>query len=70
MLKRRPNRALYLHSLRRMTPEQRLAKAFELSEQSKQLFLAGLRARFGQLPADEFRKLALERLEKCHNRRY
>jgi hypothetical protein len=53
-----------------MTPAQRLAKAFELSEQSKRLFLAGLRARFPELNQQELHRLALERLAKCHNRNY
>jgi len=32
---------MYLKILRRMTPEERLKKAFELSEFSKALFLEG-----------------------------
>lgn len=53
-----------------MTPAQRLAKAFELSESSKQMFLAGLRQRFPDLSGPELHRLALERLAKCHNRNY
>jgi hypothetical protein len=53
-----------------MTPEQRLNKAFELSEFSKALFLAGLRQRYPELKEEELHKLMLERLEKCHNRNY
>jgi hypothetical protein len=53
-----------------MTPDQRLAKAFELSALTKQLFLDGLRRRFPDLPEDEFWRLALRRLEQCHNRNY
>ena len=68
--KPRPNHQLYLESLRRMSPAQRLAKAFELSEFSKQLFITGLRKRFPDLPPDEFHKLLLDRLAKCHNRNY
>lgn len=60
----------YLAVLRRMSPEQRLRKAFELSIFAKELFLHGLRRRFPELNDEEFRKLALERLEKCHNRIY
>lgn len=41
--KPRPNHRIYLEILRRMTPEQRLLKAFELSEMAKGLFLTGLR---------------------------
>jgi len=69
-LKKRPNHRQYIEVLRRMSPEQRLLKAFELSEFSKQLFIHGLRRRFPDLPEEEFRKLLLERLDKCHNRNY
>jgi hypothetical protein len=53
-----------------MTPEQRLAKAFELSAFAKSLFVEGLRKRFPDLSEEEFHKLLLSRLEKCHNRNY
>ena len=53
-----------------MTPEQRLRKAVELSEFSKQLFIHGLRKRYPSLPESEFRTLLLKRLDKCHNRNY
>lgn len=53
-----------------MTAEERLLKAFELSEFSKQLFSEGLRRRFPDLPEAEFHSLLLDRLAKCHNRTY
>jgi hypothetical protein len=68
--KPRPNHLLYLESLRRMTPALRLAKAFELSDFSKQLFVTGLRKRFPNLSPEEFHTLLLDRLAKCHNRNY
>jgi len=68
--KPRPNRQLYLQVLRSMTPWQRLMKAFELSARTKALFIHGLRRRFPDLPPEEFHKLLLARLEKCHNRNY
>jgi hypothetical protein len=68
--KPRPNHRLYIQILRRMTPEQRLRKAFELSEFARQLFTEGLRRRFPSLPEPEFRKLLQERLDKCHNRNW
>jgi hypothetical protein len=68
--KPRPNHARYLGILRAMTPEQRLLKAFELSEFSKSLFIAGLRRRFPDAAESEFRRILFERLEKCHNRNY
>jgi hypothetical protein len=68
--KPRPNHRLYLQVLRQMTPEQRLQKAFELSELTRRLFAQGLRKRFPDLPEDEFHTLLLTRLGKCHNRTY
>ena len=69
-IKPQPNRRLYIQTLRSMTPEQRLAKAFELSEFSKQLFIHGLQQRFPDMPESEFRQLLLKRLAKCYNRIY
>jgi len=53
-----------------MSPEQRLLKAFELSEFANQLFIHGLHKRFPNLPDEEFKKILLERLDRCHNRNY
>ncbi len=69
-IKKRPNHRLYIQALRRMSPEQRLLKAFELSQFSRDIFLQGLRKRFPELPDDEIKKIYLERLNKCHNRNY
>ena len=69
-MKKRQNRKEYIQILRQMSPEERLLKAFELSEFGKQLFIHGLRKRFPDLPEEEFRKILLERLDKCHNRNY
>jgi len=69
-VKERPNHKIYIQALRRMSPEARLLKAFELSEFSRQLFIHGLRKRFPDLPEEDFKKLLLERLAKCHNRNY
>lgn len=68
--KERPNHARYIEILQRMTPEQRLLKAFELSEFSKALFAEGLRKRHPGLSEEAFHKLLLERLAKCHNQNY
>jgi len=65
-----PNRDLYLGVLRSMTPQQRLAKAFELSLSARRLFRDGLRQRFPHLTEQELHRLYLERLDKCHNRNY
>lgn len=63
-----PARRQYLRVLRAMTPEQRLRKAFELSEFAKVLFLHGLRKRFPELSPEEFGERVRARLEKCRNR--
>jgi hypothetical protein len=68
--KPRPNRARYLEVLRKMTPAQRLEKAFELSEFTRQLFFIGLRKRFPDVSEQELKRIALARLAKCHNRNY
>jgi hypothetical protein len=69
-LKPRPNQQEYLEVLRRMTPQQRLQKAFELSEETKRLFLIGLRQRFPEKSEAEIRQVYLARLDQCHNRNY
>jgi hypothetical protein len=69
-IKERPNHLLYIRALRRMSPEKRLEKAFELTEFSKQLFLHGLHRRFPDLTEKELHDLFLKRLGKCHNRHY
>ena len=69
-LKTRPNHRRYIETLRKMTPEQRLAKAFELSSLSKELFLQGLHTRFPNKSESEIRKIYLERIAKCYNRNY
>ena len=69
-LKPRPNRKRYLQVLRSMTPEQRLAKAFELSAMTKELFLAGLKRKLPDATPAELRAKMLKRLERCHNRNY
>ena len=69
-LKPRPNHQQYLQVLRRMTPAERLAKAFELTELTRGLFRQGLRQRFPDLTDEQFQALYLRRLAKCHNRNY
>jgi len=68
--KPRPNHARYIESLRRMTPAQRLRKAFELTEYSRRLFLSGLRKRHPGASEDDLNRMAAAQLLKCHNRNY
>ncbi|MBI4718964.1 MAG: hypothetical protein HY763_14250 [Planctomycetes bacterium] len=53
-----------------MTPQERLLKAVELSELSKELLRYGLRQRFPALSEAERHRVFLERLERCHNSNY
>ena len=69
-IKKHPNHKIYLKVLRRMSPQERLLKAFELSEFTNQLFVQGLRKAFPNLSEQDFQKLLLQRLDKCHNRNY
>jgi hypothetical protein len=68
--KPRPNRDRYIEALRRMTSEQRLLKAFELTEMSRAAFRQGLRNRHPELSNDELHQMYLDRLAKCHNQNY
>lgn len=68
--KPRPNHRRYLEVLRHMTAEERLRKAWELSDIARDLFRAGLRRRFPDLPSRDFHQLYLKQLAKCHNRNY
>ncbi len=69
-LKARPNHKLYIETLRRMSPDARLRKAFELSAFTKAIFIQGIRRRFADRSEDEIREIILARLNKCHNRNY
>ena len=69
-MKTHPNHRIYLETLRRMSPEARLRKAFELSAFTKTLFIHGLRRRFPHLNEREIHQTMLDRLAKCHNRNY
>jgi hypothetical protein len=53
-----------------MSPEKRLLKAFELSEFANQLFVQGLHTRYPNLADEEFKKILMEHLDKCHNKNY
>ncbi len=61
---------VYIEALRRLGPEGRLQKAFELGKQGRELFVAGLRRRHPDLPEHELEELLRERLSLCHNRNW
>lgn len=64
----RVNRRLYRQILSRMTPSQRVEKAFELSALTRQLFKDGLRRRFPDKSEAELHRIMLERLDRCRKR--
>lgn len=65
-----PNHKQYLLTLAKMGPGQRLAKAFELSAMTKELFITGLKKRFPEKNDVEIKELYLQRIAKCYNRNY
>lgn len=67
-LKPQPNRRIYIDALKRMTPEQRLAKAFELSDMTHEALRVALRARYPQAGQEELEVIYLESLERCRKR--
>jgi hypothetical protein len=68
VLKQQPNRRVYIETLRRLTPEQRLAKAVELSEMTREALRAGLAGRHPDATPDELTAMVIERLERCRRR--
>ena len=69
-IKPRPNHKLYLQTLQKMTPEQRLTKAVQLSKMTRELFLLGLRKRFPNKNEGEIKGIYLQRIAQCSNRNY
>jgi hypothetical protein len=67
-IKPRPNHAMYIDILRRMTGEERLKKAIELTLTTRELMRAGLRHRHPGASDDELAALAAEALLACHRR--
>ncbi|MDZ4168511.1 MAG: hypothetical protein U1E26_02485 [Coriobacteriia bacterium] len=67
-LKQQPNRRLYIETLRRMTPEQKLLKVDELTETSRELLRAGIAERHPEATEAEQHAIYLERLERCRKR--
>jgi hypothetical protein len=69
-IKPRPNRRRELEILRSLTPAQRLEKAIELTEFSRQLMKDGLRRRHPAASEPELHQLYLARLKRCYERNY
>jgi hypothetical protein len=69
-LKPRPNHAVYLRTLRTLSPQARLRKALELSDFTRALFRAGLVRRFPEFSGVEIDRLVRSLVERCHNRNF
>lgn len=69
-MKKGPDHKEYIKMMRKVSPEDRLKKSFELTELTKNLFMAGLKNRFPDLPDEELKKIYLKRISKCHNLNY
>ncbi|MCU0446138.1 MAG: hypothetical protein MUE85_14625 [Microscillaceae bacterium] len=69
-IKPNPNHHIYLQTLQKMTPAERLQKAFELSEMTKQLFLQGLKKRFPEYDEVKIMQIYLQRISLCYNRNW
>lgn len=69
-IKSRPNHRRLLQILRALTPAQRLEKAFELTEFSRQLMKDGIRNQHPNASPEQLHHIYLARLKKCHNRNY
>ena len=68
--KQQLNHRRYLEALDRMTPEQRLKKAFELSDMTRRLVMQGIRQRFPDASPEQLRDVLLTILERCRNNNY
>lgn len=67
-IKRHPNRRIYIEALRSMTPEQRLLKALELTDEARELTRAGIRAQFPAADDRAVEGMLVERILRCHKR--
>lgn len=68
--KPRPNDRIYLEILRAMSPADRLLKAFELSEFTRTLALAGLKHQFPDRSEEELKQVLAKRMIEWHLRRF
>jgi hypothetical protein len=69
-MKTYPNKQRYHQILKAMPPQDKLMKAFGLSDLANSAFRAGLKNRYPDLTDGELHKLYLEKRLECHNRTY
>ncbi|MCB1160169.1 MAG: hypothetical protein H7A25_23360 [Leptospiraceae bacterium] len=60
----------YILALRKMTPEQRVMKMFELTDMTRYLLKRGLEIQFPEKSKEEIHEMYLQRLMECHNSNY
>ncbi|MCK5568062.1 MAG: hypothetical protein KAI62_09120 [Actinomycetia bacterium] len=60
----------YIKILKKMKPQARLQKAFELSDLTKNLFITGLRMRYPDYSEEDIKDLYIEKIYKCHSSDY
>lgn len=68
--KKQPNHALYLQILRRMTPEEKILKVFDLNNFGRNLLEAGIRNSHPEFTDAEVEAAVRRRLDSCHNQNY
>jgi hypothetical protein len=61
---------IYIEIMRRMTPEQKLLKVFELAATGRELFYQGLRKLHPDSSPEELKRIYMKNIEKCYNRNY
>ena len=69
-MKTYPNKQQYHAILRRMSPQDKLLKSFELTELANAAFKTGLRNRYPELSEVELERLYREKRSACHNQSY
>ena len=60
----------YIKILKKMKPQARLQKAFELSDLTKSLFITGLKMRYPDYSEEDIKDLYIEKIYKCHSSDY
>jgi hypothetical protein len=68
-IKRYPNDEIYLSILRHMTPEQKLAKVFELNEIWRERLNSRLRKKYPMANEPEIKRIAIQRIMAGHYKR-
>jgi hypothetical protein len=68
--KKQPNHALYLQILRRMTPQQKIDKASQMSTLGRELMAAGIRRTRPDISDAELQAIVRRKLDACHNQNY